>query len=94
MLPCSPGRSEIIVLAFSKSGRVHHRSTGVSILNWAHHPIAPIQIGHWLCALYVKRVRIHREDWVSDKSWWYGQYRMSRTHVFLRCMHPNLEGAR
>jgi hypothetical protein len=41
-----------------------------------------------------KQVRKNREELVSDKCWWCGQYRMSRTHVFLRCMHPKLEGAR
>jgi hypothetical protein len=31
---------------------------------------------------------------VSDRCWWYGQWRTSRTHVLLRCMHPNLERVR
>jgi ribonuclease HI len=31
---------------------------------------------------------------VTDRCWWCGQRRMSRTHVFLRCMHPELESAR
>jgi hypothetical protein len=56
--------------------------------------VAQIRTGHWLCAPYLKRVRKNREEQVSDKCWWCGQYRMSRTHVFLRCMHPKLEGAR
>jgi hypothetical protein len=58
--------------------------------------VSQIRTGHWLCAPYIKRVRKNREEQVSDKCWWCGQYRMSRTstHVFLRCMHPKLEGAR
>jgi hypothetical protein len=56
--------------------------------------IAQIRIGHWLCAPYIKRVRKNRETQVSDKYWWCGQYRMSSIQVFLRYMHPNLEGAR
>jgi ribonuclease HI len=56
--------------------------------------VAQIRTGHWLCAPYLKRVRKNREEQVSDKCWWCGQYRMSRTHVFLRCMHPKLEVAR
>jgi hypothetical protein len=47
--------------------------------------VAQIRAGHWLCAPYLKRVRKNREEQVSDKCWWCGQYRMSRTHVFLRC---------
>jgi hypothetical protein len=56
--------------------------------------IAQIRTGHWLCASYAKRVRKHREEHVPDKCWWCGKYRMSRTHVFPRCMYPNLEDAR
>jgi hypothetical protein len=41
----------------------------------------------------VKRVEKNIEEQVLDKSWWGCQYRMSCTHVFLRCMHPNLEDA-
>jgi hypothetical protein len=50
--------------------------------------------GHWLCAPYLKRIRKNRDEQVSDKCWWCGQYRMSRTHVFLKCSHPKLESAR
>jgi hypothetical protein len=56
--------------------------------------IAQIRAGHWVCAPYLKRVRTNREEQVSDICRWCGQYRMSSTHVILRCMHPNLEGAR
>jgi ribonuclease HI len=56
--------------------------------------IAQIRNGHWLCAPYLKRTRKNRDDEVSDRCWWCGQWRMSRTHVFLRCMHPSLERAR
>jgi hypothetical protein len=56
--------------------------------------IAQIRTWQWLCAPYVKRVRENREEQISDKCWWCGQYRMYRTHVFLRCMHPNLAGTR
>jgi hypothetical protein len=56
--------------------------------------IAQIRTGHWLCAPYLKRTRKNRDDEVSDRCWWCGQWRMSRTHVFLRCMHPSLERAR
>jgi hypothetical protein len=56
--------------------------------------IAQIQTGHWLCAPYLKRIRKDREEQVSDKCWWCGRSRMSRTHVFLHCMHPQLENAR
>jgi hypothetical protein len=56
--------------------------------------IAQISTGHWLCAPYLKRARKSRDDEVSDRCWWCGQWRMSRSHVFLRCMHPNLERAR
>jgi hypothetical protein len=45
-------------------------------------------------APYLKRTRKNRDDEVSDRCWWCGQWRMSRTHVFLRCMHPCLESAR
>jgi ribonuclease HI len=48
--------------------------------------VAQIRTGDWLCAPYLKRVRKNREEQVSDKCWWCDQYRMSRTHVFLRCM--------
>jgi hypothetical protein len=71
--------------------------TGKESITQASNPlartIAQIRTGHWLCAPYIKRVRKNREQ-VSDKCWWCGQYRMSRTHVFLRCMRPNLEGTR
>jgi hypothetical protein len=50
--------------------------------------IAQIRTGHWLCAPYLKRTRKNRDDEVSDRCWWCGQWRMSRTHVFLGCMHP------
>jgi hypothetical protein len=56
--------------------------------------IAQIRPGHELCALYLKRTRTNRDDEVSDRSWWCGHWRMSRNHVFLRCMHPDLESAR
>jgi hypothetical protein len=56
--------------------------------------IAQIRTGHWLCAPYFKRTRKNSDDEVSDRCWWCGQWRMSRTHVFLRCMHPSLERAR
>jgi hypothetical protein len=55
---------------------------------------AQIRTGHWLCAPYLKRIRKDREEQVSHRCWWCGQWRMSRTHVFLRCMHPELESAR
>jgi hypothetical protein len=63
-------------------------------LNRLARTIAQIWTGHWLYAPYVKRIRKHREEQVSDKCWRCGQYRMSRTNAFLRCMHPNLEDAR
>jgi ribonuclease HI len=56
--------------------------------------IAQIRTGHWLCAPYLKRIRKDRKEHISDRCWWCGQWRMSRTHVFLRCMHPELESAR
>jgi hypothetical protein len=56
--------------------------------------IAQIRTGHWLCAQYLKQVRKNRDEWVSDKCWWCGHYRMSRTHVFLKFKHPKLECAR
>jgi ribonuclease HI len=56
--------------------------------------IAQIRTGHWLCGPYLKRTRKNRDEPVSDRCWWCGQWRMSRTHVFLRCMHPKLENAR
>jgi ribonuclease HI len=56
--------------------------------------IAQIRTGHWLCGSYLKRIRKNRDQPVSDRCWWHGQWRMSRTHVFLRCMHPTLENAR
>jgi hypothetical protein len=56
--------------------------------------IAQFRIGHLLCAPYLKRVRKNRDEWVSDKCWWCKYYRMSRTHVFLKCTHPTLESAR
>jgi hypothetical protein len=56
--------------------------------------IAQIRAGHRPCAPYVKRVRKNREEQGSDKCSWCGQYRMFRTHGFLRCMHPSLEDAR
>jgi hypothetical protein len=63
-------------------------------LNRLARTIAQIRTGHWLCAPYVKQVRKNRDEQVSDKCWWFGQHRMSHTHVFLRCMHPNLQDAR
>jgi hypothetical protein len=56
--------------------------------------VAQIRTGHWLFSPYLKRVRKNREEQVSDICWWCGQYRMSSTHVVLRCIHPKLEGAR
>jgi hypothetical protein len=63
-------------------------------LNRLARTIAQIRTGHWLCAPYLKRTRKNRDDEVSDRCWWCRQWRMSRTHVFLRCMHPSLERAR
>jgi hypothetical protein len=54
---------------------------------------AQIRTGHWLCAPYLKRTRKNRDE-ISDRCWWCGQWRMSHTHVFLRCMHPDLESTR
>jgi hypothetical protein len=56
--------------------------------------IAQIRTGHWLSALFLKRVRKIRDVNISDLCWWCGQFRMSRTHLFLRCTHPDLENAR
>jgi hypothetical protein len=56
--------------------------------------IAQIRTGHWLCAPCLKRVRKNRDDEMSDKCWWCGRFRMSRTLIFLRHMHPKLEKAR
>jgi hypothetical protein len=55
--------------------------------------IAQIRTGHWLSASYLKRVRKNRDEEMSDLCWWCGQFRMSRTHVFL-CTHPDLESSR
>jgi hypothetical protein len=63
-------------------------------LNKLNKYICEIGLSHWLCASYVKRVRKNREEQVSGKCLWCGRYRMSRTHVGLRSMHPNLDGAR
>jgi hypothetical protein len=46
--------------------------------------IAQIRTGHWLCAPYLKRTRKNMDNEVSDRCWRCGQWRMSRTHVFLR----------
>jgi hypothetical protein len=56
--------------------------------------IAQIRTGHWLFAPYLKRTRKNRDDKVSDRCWWCGQWRMSRTHVFLQCIHPDLGSTR
>jgi hypothetical protein len=56
--------------------------------------IAQIRTRHWLCAPYLKRTRKNRDDEVSDRCWRCGQWWMSCTHIFLRCMHPNLESVR
>jgi hypothetical protein len=58
--------------------------------------IAQIRTGHWVSAhwQYLKRVRKKRVEIISDQHWWCGQFRMSRTHVVLRCNHPDLENAR
>jgi hypothetical protein len=56
--------------------------------------IAQIRTGHWLCAPYLKRIRKNRDEEISDKCWWCSKFRMSRTHIFLRCTHPKLEQAR
>jgi hypothetical protein len=58
------------------------------------HTIAQIRTGHWLCAPDLKRTRKNSDDEVSDRCWWCGQWRISRTHVFLGCLDPNLESAR
>jgi hypothetical protein len=69
-----------------------------SFLDSARNRISPtipqIRTGHWLCPPYLKRIRKDREQQVSDRCRWCGQWRMSRTHVCLRCMHPELECAR
>jgi hypothetical protein len=31
---------------------------------------------------------------ISDKCWWCSKFRKSRTHILLRCTHPQLEQAR
>jgi hypothetical protein len=56
--------------------------------------IAQIRTGLWLCEPYLKRIRKDRNEPVSDLCWWCGKWRVSRTHVFLRCTHPMLEKAR
>jgi hypothetical protein len=56
--------------------------------------IAQVWTGHWLCAPYLKRVRTNRDEEISDKCWWCGKFRMSRTHIFLRFTRPKLEQAR
>jgi hypothetical protein len=56
--------------------------------------IAQIRTGNWLCGPCLKRIRKNRDEPISDRCWWCGQWRMSRTHVFLRCMHPKLENGR
>jgi hypothetical protein len=56
--------------------------------------VARIRTGHWLCAPYLKHIRKNRDEEISDKCWWCRKFRMSRTHIFLRCMHPKLEQAR
>jgi hypothetical protein len=55
--------------------------------------IAQIRTGS-LCAPDLKRARKNWDDEVSDRCWWCGQWRMPRTHAFLRCRHPDLESAR
>jgi hypothetical protein len=42
----------------------------------------------------VKRTRKNRDDKVSDWGWWCGQWRLSRTDVFLRYIHLRLESVR
>jgi hypothetical protein len=54
--------------------------------------IARVRTG--LCGPYLKRIRKDRNEPASDRCWWCGQWRMSRTHVFLRCTHLMLEKAR
>jgi hypothetical protein len=56
--------------------------------------IAHIRTGHWFCGSYLKRVQKNHDEPVSGRCWWCGQWRVSRAHVFLRCMHPTLEHAR
>jgi hypothetical protein len=55
---------------------------------------AQVQTGHWLCAPYLKRVRKNRDEEIFDKCWWCSRFRISRTHILLRCMHPKLDKAR
>jgi hypothetical protein len=55
--------------------------------------IAQIRTGHWVCGPYCRPIRKNRDQPVSDRCWLCGQWRMSRTHVVLRCMHPSLENA-
>jgi hypothetical protein len=68
-----------------------------SFLDRASHKLArtisQIRIGHWLCRPYLTRITKDRHEPVSDL-WWCGNWRMSRTHIFLRCTHPKLEKAR
>jgi hypothetical protein len=56
--------------------------------------IAQTRTGHWLSASYLKRGRKNRDEEISDLCWWCRRFRISRTHVFLRCTHPDLESAR
>jgi hypothetical protein len=56
--------------------------------------IAQIRSGNWVCAPYLKRTRKNRDDEVSDRCWWCGQWRITRTHVFLQCMPADLESVR
>jgi hypothetical protein len=56
--------------------------------------IVQIRTGHWLCAPYLKCVRKNTDEEISDKCWWCSKFRMSRTHIFLRCTYPKLENAR
>jgi hypothetical protein len=65
-----------------------------SASNRLAHTISQIRTTHWLCAPYLKRTRENRDDEVSDRCWWCGEWRMSHTHVFLRCMHANLDRPR
>jgi hypothetical protein len=56
--------------------------------------IAQIRTGHWLCGPYLKRIGKDCNEPVSDRYWRCRKWRISRTHVFLRCMHPMLKKAR
>jgi hypothetical protein len=56
--------------------------------------IGKIRTGHWLCRSYLKRIRKNHDQPVSNRCWWCGQWKMSRTYVFLRCMHPTLENTK